>query len=80
VIITTHRCSGTRIAAKAAGVGLRVVYDFHLTEAENHVNAATILAKRQNWSGTWHSASHPNGTFCHILAESAVQSIVLPMA
>ncbi len=72
-VIITKR-SGTRVVAKADGKGLRIPCDWEVSERDNHIAAARILAKRLNLSGTWHSASQPNGTFCHIREVSATKT------
>ena len=53
---------GSRVSATSAS-GHRVVigWDDALNSDENHFAAAMALARKLNWTGTWHVGSTPHG-------------------
>lgn len=65
---------GSRIKAEADGVKAIVVpYDHALDALENHVVAATKLARQNGWKGTLHAGFLPGSGYAFVFGGNGVR-------
>ncbi len=58
---------GSRVKATAQAGSVTLEWDHALNSDQNHVAAAQALARKLDWSGTWHGGAHASNGYCFVL-------------